>query len=563
MTDGRSDAQGGEPVDPADPADRVESAAPRDALGPEPRDENPLALDDPQQYDDAADLGLDEEPTGHRPTREELATEAAADEAGSGDIATDVALTDREAAANDAAERTRRLQRRDVVRWSARAAAGLAAVGLCGASIVVASGLPEDARAETSAPSSLVHPAAPAQLRVCAGPLLRVGTADGADAQAVAALQAATVETASLGGEVTDEQLALDVAAEVAGGPGVEQRGADATLSAAQSVGIDVEAVRGFAASECAETRLDQWLVGGSTRTGRQSVLVLSNASDVAASIDVTVFGPEGPVSAVGSTGIAVAPGTVDAIDLAALAPGVADAVVRVTSTGAPVAAHLQQTTTRGLERGGLDIVDPVTALTSATLPGVRIAAPSGLEAQPDYDDTVPVLRVLSPEGGDLRLTFSRADGTATESEGALEPGVVTDFPLDELGEGVVAIRVESTSPLVAGARTVAVSAEGIDMDWIAGGQPRSGLSAIAVPPGPSPVLHVVSAARADQEIVVDGAPMALAAGAALELPVSPGSVQIDGQDLVLAIAYRSASEAGGFTVSPQGPAAEGIRVVH
>lgn len=526
-------------------------------LGQEP-------LDDSQEFDDPSPIADGEPPREHEPTPEELAVEAAARaETADGDIASDVALTDREAAANDAAEAVRRSDRRGVARWSARAAAGLAAVALGVGAVLGADALPDDLGVAAAAPSTLVQPASPLQSRVCAGPALRVGTSDGQDALAIAAVAEPELAVGTLGGDIAQSALVVPTTADVSGGQAVVQRGEATTLSAAQAVDVDVESVGGFAASECAETRLDQWLVGGSTRTGRQSVLTIANASEVGASVDVTVYGPDGPVQSVGSTGLSVPAGTEAVLDLAAIAPGVPDAVVHVASTGAPVAAHLQQTTTRGLDRGGFDIVDPVVAGTSAVLPGVRVDEPSGLETQTDFDDTVPVLRVLSPTGGALRLAFQSADGSVIESEGRLEAGRVTDFPLDELPVGTLAIRVGSDAPVVAGARTIATSAEGLDFDWVAGGQPRSGSSAIAVPPGPRATLHLVSAADEEQQVTIGGESVTLPANGVLERAVEPGSVVVEGDALVLGVAYRSESEAGGFTASPQGPAAEGVLVLH
>jgi hypothetical protein len=528
------------------------------------RDQTPDPLDDSQEFDDPSPIDDGEPPRDHEPTAEELAVEAAARaEAADGDIASDVALTDREAAANDAAEAVRRADRRGVVRWSARAAAGVAAVALGVGAVLGASALPDDLRVAATAPSTLVQPASPLQSRVCAGPALRVGTSDGQDALAISAVADARVALGTLGGDVVESQLVVPNNDGLSGGDAVVQRGEASTLSVAQSLDVDVEAVGGFAASECAEPRLDQWLVGGSTRTGRQTALTLANASEVGASVDVTAYGPDGPIASVGSTGLAVAPGTETVLDLAAIAPGVPDAVVHVASTGAPVTAHLQQTTTRGLERGGFDVVDPVVAGTSAVLPGVRVDEPSGLETQPDFDDTVPVLRVLSPTGGAVRLAFQSADGSVIESEGELEAGRVTDFPLDELPVGTLAIRVESDAPVVAGARTVTTSGAGLDFDWVAGGQPRSGASAIAVPEGPGATLHIVSTAGDEQQISIDGQPVTIAANGVHARRVEPGSVEVDGADLVIGLDYRSESGVGGFTVSPQGPAAEGVLVLH
>ncbi len=523
--------------------------------------EDGLPLDDSQQFDDPSPIDDVAEPREHEPTAAERSVEAEAE--ASGDIASDVALTDREAAANDAAETSRRAARRDIARWSLRALAGVAAAALGVGAVLGANALPPTARVQAEAPTTHVQPASPLQSRVCAGPALRVGSSDGQDALAIASLAEPSVAVGSLGGQIDRSSLVVESQQGVVGSAAISQRGEASTLSATQSLTLPGGEARGFAASECAETSLDQWLVGGSTRTGRQSVLTIANAALVSASVDVTVFGADGPVEAVGSSGISVRPGTEVVLDLAALAPGVADAVVRVTSVGAPVAAHLQQTTTRGLEPGGFDIVDPVQALTGAVLPGVEIPAPTGVGTQPDFDDAVPVLRLLSVDGGPVRLAFRSEDGSTIESEGQLQPGLVTDFPLDEIPPGTTTIRVDADGPVVAGARAVASSAEGVDFDWISGGQPRSGASSIAVPGGLPALLHVASASEADQEITVGGVPVLLPAGGVHEQAVAEGAVEVTGDDIVVAVTYRDASRVGGFTASPQGPTAQGVTVVH
>lgn len=528
-------------------------------------DRNVGPLDDSQQFDDPSPIDDAVEQREHRPAPEELAVEAAAvgDEETSGDIASDVALTDREAAANDAAEAKRGIERRDVVRWSARALAGIAAGALGLGAVLGAGALPQELRVETASPATHVQPESPLQSRVCAGPALRVGTADGVDSRAVAAIGEPMLAVGSIDGEVEQSSLSVRGVDDVSGGESIVQRDGGTTLSAVQSMTVDVDAARGFAASECSETSLDQWLVGGSTRTGRQSVLTVANASEVSASVDITVYGSDGPVSSVGSTGVAVAPGTQEVLDLAAIAPGVSDAVVHVAATGAPVSAHLQQITTRGLERGGYDIIDPVPALTTAVLPGVRVTEPTGIGANPDYDDTTPVLRLLYPVGGDVRVVFQAADGTTIESGGTLEAGRVTDFPLEEIPVGSHAIRIEADAPVVAGARVVANSGDGLDFDWIAGGQPRSGTAAIAVADGPSATLHIVSTSDEDQDITVGGETLQLAANGTLAHGVSSGATEVTGESIVIGVGYRSSSRVGGFTASPQGPAAQGIEVLH
>ncbi|MCR8670412.1 hypothetical protein, partial [Agrococcus sp. HG114] len=95
------------------------------------RDDWAGSLDESQEFDDDSPISDAEEPREHEPSAEELAVEASAEVDG-GDIATDVALTDREAAANDAVRAARGRERRDLWKWGGRVAAGVAAVALFG-----------------------------------------------------------------------------------------------------------------------------------------------------------------------------------------------------------------------------------------------------------------------------------------------------------------------------------------------------------------------------------------------------------------------------------------------
>ena len=63
--------------------------------------------------------------------------------------------------------------------------------------------------------------------------------------------------------------------------------------------------------------------------------------------------------------------------------------------------------------------------------------------------------------------------------------------------------------------------------------------------------------------VTVDGATLTLPANGTLAQPVEPGRVEVTGESVVLALAYRSESRVGGYTISPQGPAASGVRVLH
>ena len=138
---------------------------------------------------------------------------------------------------------------------------------------------------------------------------------------------------------------------------------------------VDAQDYTGFAAAACAEPSGSIWLVGGSTAVGRTTLLTLANPSPV----DATVGShhPESETarsSAPGMSGIEVQAGAQRVISLAGFAPDVASPVVHVDARGGQVVASLQQSIVRGLDAGGVDLVDAgADPATHLVIPGVRI----------------------------------------------------------------------------------------------------------------------------------------------------------------------------------------------
>src|SRR5690606_4453511 len=130
-------------------------------------------------------------------------------------------------------------------------------------------------------------------------------------------------------------------------------------LAGSQVQTLNGAGLTGMSAAECVEARSDIWLVGGASDTGRTSILTLANPGEVAATVSVQIFSEEGQVAAPGAEGIVVQPNSETSYSLAGFAPDVVSPVIHVTSVGGNVVAHLQQSTVRILEPGGVDIVGP------------------------------------------------------------------------------------------------------------------------------------------------------------------------------------------------------------
>jgi hypothetical protein len=465
------------------------------------------------------------------------------------DLATDVTATDREAAAIEAAERARAMQPRTAGLWGVRAAAGLATVAVGVLAVLAGSSLPA-VSADPRAAS--VVPEAPAETRVCAGPLLGLGGASG-DAAAVSVLAQAELESAA------DEQAGIavdgvDAVATVLRGPQVV---------GAQVVRVATDVAAGTATSACGEPATSQWLVGGATTTGRATVLTIANAGTAPTSVDVTIHSPEGEVEAVGSTGIAIAGGTVSVIDLAALAPGLAAPVVHVASSGGPVSAHLQHTVVRTLVPGGVDVVDPVQAATSLAIPGVVVGEATGLQTQEGFADAVPALRVLAGTTTQATITTIADGDEPIASTLDLVGGEVQEIDLSGLAPGTYAFRIEADVPLVAGARQVRVDGAAVDLDWVAAAtQPIDGATSVPIAAGQSPVLHVLNVSDAATTVLVAGQEVELAPDGLRSIPVQPGLATIEGSGIVAAVTSSGSDGVAGYGLTPRIAAREGIDVL-
>ncbi|MEH0110314.1 DUF5719 family protein [Tersicoccus sp. MR15.9] len=220
--------------------------------------------------------------------------------------------------------------------------------------------------------------------------------------------------------------------------------------------------LRGLAAATCQAPGNDLWLLGASTTVGRTAILTLHNPGTSPATVDLDLAGTRGPITAVGSQGLLLAPGASRSIVLAGLAPGQSDLGVRVRSRGGPVAAVIQQSVLRGLTPGGVEYLTPVEspALTR-TVPGVLIPSATDMTAlRRAAPDTVPVLQLTVPGDGDATVRVQAhgpAGQVALGTAGVVRArgGAVTTVPLTALPAGVWGVTVRSDVPVTAGVRTV------------------------------------------------------------------------------------------------------------
>jgi hypothetical protein len=173
------------------------------------------------------------------------------------------------------------------------------------------------------------------------------------------------------------------------------------------------------------------------------------------------VFGETGQVTAPGMEGITVGASAQRVVSLAGFAPNLVSPVVHVQSTGGQVVASLEQSTVRGITPGGIDFVGGTLApATTTVLPGVVVTgteATQALQGQTGYDDLQTTLRVYLPsdKAATASITVLAENGTVTGKpiKADLQPGSVTDLPLDQLSDGDYTVIITSRVPVVASVR--------------------------------------------------------------------------------------------------------------
>ena len=381
--------------------------------------------------------------------------------------------------------------------------------------------------ASPAVPALAVAPDRSDQSLVCAGGALGLTRGDDPQVAVVAAER-----RVSAGAGLVEGALAASDA--VGGGAAVVTLPREApgeALAATESVRPDTADVAGLAAAECLTPGRTAWLVGGATTVGRTSWIVLSNADDVDAAVDLRLWGATGPIEAPGTSGLIVAAGTQRIVPLAGLAVDESSPVVRVTSTGGSIAATLQTTIVRGLAPSGISIVTPLAEpAVRHVIPALPVIAGELVRERTTADggtDGSPTLRLLAPgdEGALVTVTLvPAAGGLGLVTEAELEPGVVLDLPITELADGEYGVVIESTEPIVVAGRTsTAGSDEAADVEWFApspalpvGAEVLVGIAPLGA--GQSALLHLL-APDEGVEVTIDGLPVAVPPGGMVVVP--------------------------------------------
>ncbi|MCU1411454.1 MAG: hypothetical protein JWR04_2161 [Rhodoglobus sp.] len=474
-------------------------------------------------------------------------------------------------------EARRTVTAKGVVVAGARTVAGLVGIGVAAVTIAAAVLLPLPTIGST--PESMtVTPVPTAQQLVCAGSVLRLADDSGEGATTVSALGRPDLDAAASEGEVSTTEVEVSDAATggtssapvVVSTPPSDGATESALVSGAQAELVNEGDFVGLAAADCAVANGDSWLAGGSTEVGRTTLLSLTNPSEVAATVNLELFGENGPIIAPGTSGIIVPPNGQRVLSLAGFQPDVVSPVVHVKSTGGQVSATLQQATVRTLVPGGLDIISSVSELAASTvIPGVLVTDLDAVQAlrkggDPQFDDVETMVRVFAPGEGTVSLTVTvtpeNGAETGTSFQVDVDAGRVTDVPIQQLATGSYTIGITSTAPVVASARVTSAVGQATDFAWFTGASRLSGAAQVTAAPGPSPVLHLANPTTSDAEVVVAAAggasrTVTVPAGASGLLALEAGTTySLSGfEALYASVSLAAGGMIAGYSVRPPG----------
>lgn len=266
--------------------------------------------------------------------------------------------------------------------------------------------------------------------------------------------------------------------------------------------------IKGLVGAPCLRPQSEFWLVGGSTETGREAILILTNPSAVDATVDLEIFTENGATQSSGLTGISVPAGKTSYLPLSSIVLNAGSIAVHVTSHGGSITAIIQQKAIRGLAANGADFIYPSTEFgTKSFYPGILVRGALDsykLRSIGDkYSDVQQMLRVYVPGDQDAQISLqvlgTTKDTFGTVITGTAAAGKVTDFDITGLKDGDYFgilqsnVKVHSAIRLV---RTRVTNGAYTDFTWLTAAQGFKTPRYVAVPSAGISKLSIVNPAN-------------------------------------------------------------------
>lgn len=351
---------------------------------------------------------------------------------------------------------------------------------------------------------------------------------------------------------------------------------ATSALAAAQTQRPSSATLSGLVASSCVEPSNEQWLVGGGTTLGLSTTLNLANATDVAATVQVSVFDDTGEIADFQTAGVIVAPNSEQIVSLNGYAPDREGLAVRVTSTGAPVAASLGVARVEVLQPSGTaSVTRQLRATTQLVFPGITNVyehehEPENRPGDAGPADIFPVrVQAITP-GGALGTAFVyavNADGVRTElGEIELHPKTLGTLQVTTWPSDATALVIDADVPIFGAAEGSSGSDSIVDFDWFS---PAPGIAAdteVAAAVAPGGALFIANTGGTDAEVtIVADATSASGDEAAGTKPTTPAKPADAAKPQIITVPAGSAVQvdgAGSFTISSTAPIHAGVRIV-
>jgi hypothetical protein len=269
-------------------------------------------------------------------------------------------------------------------------------------------------------------------------------------------------------------------------------------LAAAQSWLVGSGDQRSLGSAPCVRPAADQWLLAGGSAPGRQERLILTNPGGNPVTVDVTLYGPSGPVaSSIGKSLVVPAHGR-SAFLVDSISGNVASPAVHVVTQGGVVGAVVNDTWLNGTQPGGSDDASP--------------------SAPPSLDQVIPavdvkgfaVLRVVVPGSAEAVvqarvLTRQGPRALPTGGVSRVPGGTVHDIDISRLPAGASALQVRSDQPVVASAIVARAGKQSLDFAWAVSTPPITTVAGMPFtdPAGVSHVLDLTASAGAATAEVV------------------------------------------------------------
>jgi hypothetical protein len=305
-----------------------------------------------------------------------------------------------------------------------------------------------------------------------------------------------------------------------------------------------LDAVRGLAGTLCVAPATDFWFVGSGAVVGQRGRVYLTNPEPAPAVVDVTLFGPEGPIAAPGGQGVSVDAGAQEVVLLDALAPGTTRFGVRVHARSGRVAAAVRDQRLDGLTPMGADWL-PAAASPARRQVVAGVVAGAGARllqvVAPGESDAIVKLRLVTASGA-----FAPAGVDVLE----VPAGSVAEVDLAGPAAGAaVAVALDSDVPVTAGllARATGSTGQLGEVAWTAAGRPLTAETPGVVPEarqGESVTSSLLLTAPGD-DVTVRLAALPPATGTATEVEVEAGTT------VVVDLADVSSAESFSLAVTP------------